>query len=117
MFLNLSNHPSINWSKKQLQQASIYGELIDMAFPVIDPAWDTKEVHQLANEYAAKIILLKPKAVHIMGEMTFTVALVSILQKSNLLCLASTTIREVSESNNVKTSLFEFIQFRPYLDE
>jgi len=117
MFLNLSNHPSINWSGKQLQQASIYGELIDMAFPFINPAWNTKEVHLLVNEYAAKIILLKPKAVHIMGEMTFTLALVHLLQKGNLLCLASTTVRKVSESNNVKISQFEFIQFRPYLDE
>ena len=56
-----------------------------------------------------------PDAVHLMGEMTFTYALVSLLQAANILCVASTSDRKViEEENGKKTILFEFKQFRAY---
>ena len=47
-FINYTNHPSINWSEAQLQAAKIYGEIIDMAFPEIDPHWDESQIYSLA---------------------------------------------------------------------
>jgi predicted secreted protein len=53
--------------------------------------------------------------VHLMGEMTFTVALVKMLQKSNIRVVCSTTKRIVlEEKEGVKTAKFQFIQFRDY---
>jgi hypothetical protein len=39
----------------------------------------------------------KPAAVHLMGEMTFTFALVRKLQAAGIRCVASTTARDVVE--------------------
>ena len=39
MFINLTNHSSTNWSKKQRKAAEVYGQIIDMPFPVIQPTF------------------------------------------------------------------------------
>ena len=38
MFINFTNHPSAQWSAEQKAAAQAYGEVIDLAFPAIDPA-------------------------------------------------------------------------------
>lgn len=40
MFINFTNHPSAQWSAEQKAAAQAYGEVIDLAFPAIDPAAD-----------------------------------------------------------------------------
>ena len=67
-FINYTNHPSINWSEAQLQAAKIYGEIIDMAFPEIDPHWDESQIYSLACNQVKEILALKPKAVLVQGE-------------------------------------------------
>ena len=54
------------------------------------------------------------KAVHIMGEMNFTYALVNKLKANGIKCVASTTKRETVEENGVKISKFNFVRFREY---
>jgi hypothetical protein len=117
MFLNLTNHPSSQWAEAQLLQAKQYGGIVDMPFPVIDPEADSQRVSELVLEYYKKIEYLNPKAIHIMGEMTFTFGLVTLLQKKKITCLASTTRRTVTEKNGEKISKFEFVQFRIYRNE
>lgn len=115
MFLNLTNHHSDQWEEKQIQEAEKFGEIIDMEFPLIVPQANLEHVKSLAQSYANKIIDLKPRVVHIMGEMTFTYNLVNLLKESNIMCVASTTQRSTSElGNQVKQSKFEFVQFRSY---
>ena len=82
---------------------------------MIDPEAEVAEIEELAGGYIKRIIAQHPKAVHIMGEMTFTFKLVAALQQMGIDCLASTTKREVvEEGEGKKTATFQFVQFRPY---
>jgi len=113
MLLNLSNHPSSNWTEPQLAAAG--GNVVDLAFPQVAPNGDEAYIEQLANDYYNKINAMSNiEAVHIMGEMNFTYALVSKLKAHNIRCVASTTKRETVEENGVKISKFNFVRFREY---
>ncbi|WP_417146408.1 TIGR02221 family CRISPR-associated protein [Porphyromonas sp.] len=119
LFLNLSNHSSDKWSKAQLDAARAYGEVVDMPFPVIDPGATTEEIHRLAEEYADRItssyLGRDLMTVHLMGEMTFTFRLVTLLHARGVRCVASTTQRKTSElEGSKKESIFEFQAFREY---
>lgn len=118
MLLNLSNHPSVNWSKEQLEAAqTLYGGVVDMPFPPISPEASTDEVMELAKAYARKVILHTPSVstVHLMGEMTFVVALISMLQSEGIKVVCSTTERRVlEEKDGKKTMQFVFCRFRSY---
>jgi len=113
MLLNLSNHPSSNWTEPQLAAAG--GNVVDLAFPQVAPDGDEAYIEQLANDYYNKIEAMSNiEAVHIMGEMNFTYSLVSKLKAHNIRCVASTTKRETVEENGVKISKFNFVRFREY---
>lgn len=115
MLINLSNHPFLNWSKKQETIAkSLYTEVIDMPFPHINPKSTTEELDKLVEQYHKKVVSMQPLAIHIMGELVFTYKLVNILKSYNISCIASTTSRNTVEKDGIKTSVFEFIQFRSY---
>lgn len=116
MLLNLSNHPSSAWSEKQVQLANQqFGEIRDMPFPQIDPEADEAAISELAGDYLERILSLKPKAVHLMGELTFCFELVHRLKNHGITVLASTTHR-ISDvlPDGTKISKFEFVQFRQY---
>lgn len=117
MLINLSNHPSESWEGKQLEAACRYGDIQDIPFPDIVPQLSHEEICLLADEYAAKIARLARDCdvtVHVMGEMTFTYAVVSTLKDMGIRCVASTTERIVKESEGKRTYTFRFCQFREY---
>jgi len=120
MLLNLSNHPSYTWPEKQLIMAKAnYGSIIDMPFPSIDPELDENGVRLLAEQCAMSIIKALEnqtvRAVHLMGEMSFSFVLTFLLQQKDILVICSTTKRIVTEEQNQKkVSHFEFVQFRKY---
>ncbi len=118
MLLNLSNHPSTNWPANQLEAATQqFGGVQDMPFPEIVPEWGADEVLQLAERYYNDIrkSALLPSAVHLMGELTFTFALVQKLKAAGISCIASTTERIVNlDENGTKHSTFRFVRFRKY---
>ena len=114
MFLNLSNHPSANWTPEQLDAAG--GTVVDMPFPQVDPDGDEAYIENLADEYLQKVLAMDNiSVVHIMGEMNFTFALVKKLKTHGIRCVASTTQRETVEKDGLKISKFKFIRFREYL--
>lgn len=120
MLINLSNHPSSKWSETQIAEANLlYGEIVDLPFPQVDPQADESEVVALAEQYVDKVVTLagnKSVTVHLMGEMNLTFALVAILQKAGYTCLASTTQRIVKElSDGRKEVQFQFVRFRKYV--
>ncbi len=122
MLINLSNHPSDKWSKKQMKASSVFGGISDIPFPQISPEADEQEIIKLAEEYFFKIKEILSiidgdnlNAVHLMGEMTFCFALASLLIKSGIKCIASTSRRNSSEQNGKKISEFEFVKFRSYV--
>ena len=115
-FINLSNHPSEGWSDEQLAAAQQYGEVVDIHFPNIEPTFTKSMVNSLADVTVDTIMALgKDITVHIMGEMTFTYAVVSRLKALGITCLASTTERNtIIAPDGKKISEFKFVQFREY---
>lgn len=95
-----------------------YGEIIDMPFPQVDPEADIQSIQHLAEEYLAKIqqaAAPTEAAVHIMGELNLTYALVNMLKASGYTCVASTSTREVYEEEpGKKVVFFKFVRFREY---
>jgi len=119
LFINLSNHPSTSWSPEQLAAAQCYGKISDLPFPEVDPDGDERYIQSLVKDYMNMInsqfsTLNSQLFVHVMGEMTFTFAMINALQKQGITCVASTTERVAMEENGVKTSEFRFKQFRKY---
>jgi hypothetical protein len=121
MLINLSNHPLNKWQNTQLQSAkNLFSDVIDYPFPSIPPNADAQQVELMAFNTAKDIISLiadypnQQNAVHIMGELNFTFAIVNILLKQNITCVASTTIRNVTELDNKKITEFSFVAFRHY---
>ncbi len=120
MLINLSNHPSLKWSKEQTEAAnSRFGEIIDLLFPAVSPEGDENYIAALADEYCNKVIELAggtPVTVHLMGEMTLAFAIVRRLKQSGIPCVASTTQRLVKEiDDGHKDVVFRFVRFRNYL--
>jgi hypothetical protein len=117
MIINLSNHPSTLWQAAQLEAASVYGEIIDLPFPAVNPEGDEEYIQSLGKEYLEKIGQLaqgKNVTVHLMGELTLTYCLVNALMAKGIKCIASTTERIVEEKDGAKISEFRFKQFREY---
>lgn len=118
VFLNISNHPITGWGNEQLSAAKEYGEVKDFGFPSVSPYASSAEISQLAEDTAKDIETEYPDCeitAHVMGEMTFTFALVTILKSRGIRCVASCTDR-VAENlgNGDKLSHFHFAQFREY---
>lgn len=119
MLINLSNHPSEKWSESQINAAqSQFGEIIDLPFPQIEPDATKEDVLKIARDYLNRVCqtgLPETTAIHIMGEMTLTYQLVSLLKDARYRCYASTTIREVYEQEpGKKMVIFQFVNFREY---
>lgn len=68
-----------------------------------------------ATEYADNIHGQNPQAVHILGELSFTCAMVVLLRALNISCIAFTTHRNVvDDADSKKIVTFSFVQFREY---
>jgi hypothetical protein len=126
--LNISNHPSSGWTGKQLETARRdYREIIDFPFPNVDPEFDEKEVHQLAESTVSKILDTLAErpgfdleneslVAHIMGEMSLLYQMINLLESYNITCVCSTSKRISQElENGQKLVKFEFVRFRPYV--
>lgn len=89
---------------------------MDIHFPNIEPSFTSSMVNNLADGTIETIKALgEDVVVHIMGEMTFTYAVVSRLKAINIKCVASTTERNtVITPDGKKISEFKFVQFREY---
>lgn len=121
MLINLSNHPTSQWSTKQLNTAlKKYKSVFDLPFPQIPPRASEEQVEKIGNSYVKKCKAIiskssdKHNAVHIMGELTFCFAVISKLIKAGVKCVASTTTRNATQVNDSKISKFEFVKFREY---
>lgn len=114
--INLTNHPYSEWGDTQKEAARIYGECVDMPFPIVDPEAGTEEIEALADEYLGKILELDGEiTVHIMGELTLCYALISRLQQHGVECIASATARDVTIlPDGSKQVRFHFSRFRRY---
>ena len=119
MFINFTNHKSDLWSREQHKAVEMYGEMIDIPFPSVDPNFDSDKIGKLADEYAVMICGYKPDAVLVQGEMTLSYAVISKLLGLGINVLCATTERVVSthigqDGETVKVSEFRFVRFRSY---
>ena len=117
MFINLTNHPSTEWSEEQLDAARQYGEIVDIPFPIIEPEWTKADIMRSVKVYVEMIMGLKADetVIHVMGEMTFTHNLVNAMKAQGITCVASTTERNtIITPDGKKVSEFKFVQFREY---
>ena len=131
MLINLSNHSLSSWSDKQkIVAQQQFGQIVDLAFPSIQPEAGLKQVKSLATAYVQKCLEMlgdkatdehaRPiqQAVHIMGEMTFVYQFIRQISEYGILCVASTSNRIVeTEENGRKISRFEFVRFRAFTNE
>ncbi len=125
MFINLSNHPSKNWSKKQIEESKIIGgEIIDISFPNVDGEWGEEKVLSLMKEYVDKILELtageKDTVIMVQGEFTLSYAIVNRFLTLGYKVVSACSNRIVTEQINqengkvVKEVIFEFIRYREY---
>lgn len=123
MLLNFSNHPVDKWTEEQLSQANeIYGDVVDIAFPAVNPEATENEIIEQAKNISDNISEAlnfskdKRNAVHAMGEFSLCFAVVSILIKSGIECVCSTSKRISEEiEDGRKIISFEFVRFRKYM--
>lgn len=118
VFVNLSNHPSRDWSGAQREAAlRLAPEIRDWPFPAVPPEAEAAEIADLADRVATQLAADVPGATHAMvqGEFTLAYALVGKLQQRGVVCLVATTRRELLEDcGGIKTTRFEFVRFREY---
>ncbi|MBP3339323.1 MAG: hypothetical protein J6L69_07960 [Lachnospiraceae bacterium] len=119
MFLNISNHNSVNWSKEQLVAANEFGEIVDYQFPSVKATASKNEIEEISNKIVCEVLELKPEVVMCQGEFTLTYALVDKLKNKNIKVVAACSKRCVEEQimpdgTVKKSSRFKFIQFREY---
>lgn len=118
IFVNHTNHPSIYWSPKQFESASLFGTVHDFPFPEIDPEWDEEKVQQLVRKNCEKILSMQPKAVLCQGEFSYCYNLVKLLKENGIVVLSACSKRETTvweEGGQIfKTAKFSFVRFREY---
>jgi len=119
IFINFTNHESALWGDRQRREAEKYGEIIDLPFPSVHPCLTEQVVDALGNEYANRIIAMKPKAVICQGEFALCFVIVCLLLKNGITVLCSCSERRVTEfcgkdGKTEKNSAFEFVRFRRY---
>ena len=98
MLINFTNHPSALWSAEQKAAAQVYGKVIDLAFPAIDPATNEAVLDSLAAVYADHILHLNPDAVLCQGECTFVYRVVQRLEAAGIPTLAACSRRKSQET-------------------
>lgn len=118
-FINFSNHSSVSWGEQQREEAQKWGDIIDVAFPMVDSNLSGQEVEEMAGKCVADILRYHPSAVMCQGEFTLSYHVVSLLKEHEIPVLSACSKRNVMEEKKqdgtvYKRSVFRFIQFREY---
>lgn len=119
MLINISNHPYEEWDDRQKEMALIYGDVMDLGFPDVEPDGDEEYIDALTDRYMENVMALSKGiavTLHVMGEMTFTFAMVSRCRQAGIECIASTSSRSVKKNpDGSKNVSFRFVRFRKYI--
>lgn len=118
-FVNFTNHPSSMWSPEQTRAANIYGNIIDVPFPSIDPHMLEPGIWKIGNTVVEEIMRHNPTAVLCQGEFSLSFHVVRELLKRNVNVFCTCSERKVNEVYDAdgrltKTSHFQFVMFRKY---
>lgn len=119
IFINFSNHSSLDWCIEQKNAALAYGKISDYPFPIVSPLCTEQDIEIIAEKIVDDILKRKPDAVLCQGEFSLCFAVVKKLNNAHIRCLCATTQRKTFERHengkSIKTSVFEFVSFRQYL--
>ena len=117
-FINVSNHPSIDWSEKQKNAARDLGEIIvDVPFPKVPVDSDGHQVAEMGSLLLKEIYkaadFSKDIVVHLMGEQALCFFVGQQLLCDGAEVVVSTAERRVEEEKDgTKKSIFKFGRFR-----
>lgn len=119
IFINCSNHLSVNWQEAQKKEALKYGEIIDVPFPDVNCDLNDTELNGLVQSVVDKMLEFKPEVVMCMGEYVSCYKIVQKLKDKNIKVLATKSARVSNEIKNKdgsinKKSCFDFKGFREY---
>ena len=119
MFINLTNHPSDQWSNEQRDAADKYGSILDIPFPNVSPESTEEDIARLAETYTEKILRMNPDAVLCQGEICLAFAIAERLRAHHIPVLAACSERITEETaqadgSTYKVSRFVFRRFRQY---
>ncbi len=121
IFINLSNHASVNWSKEQKEAVNTIvadAEIVDFPFPAVDSSLNETEIYRLSEQLIAEITAYKPSAVMCQGEFGLTFCIVTMLKKMGIKVVYGCSERRTTErqtpNGTEKISTFNFVKFREY---
>lgn len=116
--INFTNHPSVTWSKEQIDAAHKYGEIIDIPFPQVGALATKKEIRELAKQCLEQIVQAQPTVVLCQGEFTLAYQIIHKLQELGISVIAACSERRVTEKyidgKFTKCVEFHFACFREY---
>ena len=118
-FINHTNHPSNRWSAEQIAAAEVFGEILDLPFPAVNPYATSEEIRELVELNLQKILELEPAAVLCQGEFNYTFEMTARLKSFGVKVLAATServsIEEIQPDGSTRQiSNFRFVKFREY---
>ena len=119
VFINCSNHPSVQWGEEQKKAAANYGKIVDYPFPEVDPSWTTEQIYELAEQVCGEMAECHPAIVMCQGEFTLAFAIISRLKAEGIPVVAACSRRSVEEviqedGSVQKQSSYHFEGFREY---
>jgi hypothetical protein len=116
MFLNITNHPSSQWSLVQIQAAvALGGQISDIPFPAVKPTAAVEEIAALAEAIVAQVA--SDAVCMVQGEWSLTYAITKRLRAKGVTVVVTTSERRVREQQKPdgtteKVSIFDFCGFR-----
>ena len=120
MLINFTNHPWDIWPDVQREAArALFGEVVEVPFPKVEPSYTSDDLRALTDEYAKKIEGMKPDAVLAAGEFTLLFMIADRLLRDGVNVLCSCSARETEEyrkpdGTTEKKAVFRFEGFRRY---
>lgn len=118
MFINFTNHKSVNWEKSQIEASQAYGDIVDVSFPNVDSQFTEEEVQELAARMVDEIKAYNPSCVLCQGEFTLAYCVITMLKESGIPVVAACSERVVAEYKDgdvyKKTSQFKFVKYRRF---
>jgi hypothetical protein len=120
MFINISNHPSKSWSVTQTLAALTLDPsgIRDIQFPNVPASACPEEIEIMADVILSQLSQIPSTTVMVQGEFSLTYNITSRLIARGVSVVVACSERKSVESPNpngagtVKTSVFEFVQFR-----
>jgi CRISPR-associated Csx2 family protein len=111
--VNISAFPFDEWSPThQSLIRQEYQKVTDLLFPEDIARLNEADFQALIASYYKKILLIRPQAVHVLGEITFTYGLVERLKKAGIPCFAA--IWEVEEHAQANLQTANWVGFRHF---